>query len=176
MDDRDQILKALGDGKSTPPPTRMPEFVSQGGDAAESFLASFEALAGRIVTDLSEFSGRSQWVDADFGYGLVSNAASVWDAEVGYARALAAVVETGSLLFASGPAGARLTTLAPPISIVALRRSTIVRSLSEALDIASEIPTANLVLVTGPSRTADIEGILVRGVHGPGELYVFLED
>jgi L-lactate dehydrogenase complex protein LldG len=67
-----------------------------------------------------------------------------------------------------------MISLLPPVHIALVDRERLLTGLDELLSIlprpADE--TSSMVLITGPSRTADIEQILVRGVHGPGEIHV----
>ena len=99
----------------------------------------------------------------------LATTADVWTADVGITLADVAVAETGSLLLAAGPGRARMNSLAPPTHVAIVERDALVSSLEGAFERLSDRTS---VLITGPSRTADIEGVLVRGVHGPKELIV----
>ncbi len=83
------------------------------------------------------------------------------------------------MVLSHGPGRPRLASLAPEVHIALLPASRVVRSFAHLL---SEEPdlitgTANLVVITGPSRTADIEQRLTIGVHGPRHIHVIvLED
>jgi len=71
---------------------------------------------------------------------------------------------------------ARLISLLPPIHVAVVSRDRMLSGLDELLS-AVPLPadqSSSMVLITGPSRTADIEQILVRGVHGPGEIHVVI--
>jgi len=128
----------------------------------------------RTIESLEEIRGRRAIWDtrlADLAIDLGLIAAGVWDAEVGLSIAEFAIGETGSVVLAAGPESARLGSLAPPLNVVFVRR--LVATLEDAF--ALGMPAATTVIVTGPSRTADIEGILVRGVHGPGAVWVVRE-
>jgi len=92
-----------------------------------------------------------------------------WEAGAGITLAEVAVAETGSLLVSAGPGRRRLASLAPPVHVALVRRESIVSTLEEGL---ARLGDRTSVLISGPSRTADIEGVLVRGVHGPRELWV----
>jgi len=95
---------------------------------------------------------------------------------VGITGALSAIAETGTLLISSGKGQPLSASLLPEIHIAIIRSSQIVESLEEAFQ-KKEVQNASAVaLVTGPSRTADIEMTLTIGVHGPGELHVFVVD
>lgn len=98
--------------------------------------------------------------------------------EVGITSADYALADTGSLVMIASPAEARLVSLLPPAHIAVVPADRILTGLDELFTLhplpASE--TSSMVLITGPSRTADIEQILVRGVHGPGELHVVVVD
>lgn len=87
-----------------------------------------------------------------------------------------ALADTGTLVMLSSTQEARMISLLPPVHIAVVPRARILSGLDELL---STVPrpgdiTSSLVLITGPSRTADIEQILVRGVHGPGEVHVLV--
>jgi L-lactate dehydrogenase complex protein LldF len=86
----------------------------------------------------------------------------------------AAIAETGTLMITSGSTQPLTASLLPEIHVAIVRSSQIVGSLDEALK-ESSIPDASAaVLITGPSRTADIEMTLTIGVHGPKELVIFV--
>ena len=96
--------------------------------------------------------------------------------DAGITTTLAGIAETGSLLLRPGPAEPRTLSLIPPVHIAVLREIDIRESLLPALrdkQDTSAMPT-NLVLVTGPSKTADIQRMLVYGVHGPRALVILL--
>jgi len=86
------------------------------------------------------------------------------------------VAQTGSLLMSSA-CGGRGASIVPPCHIVYGHGEQIVPDIAAALArVAEAIPGASYVgLVTGSSRTADIEKILVQGAHGPRRLVVILE-
>lgn len=85
-----------------------------------------------------------------------------------------ALADTGSLVMLSSPQEARMISLLPPAHIAVVPCDRILTGLDELLSILPRPAeqTSSMVLITGPSRTADIEQILVRGVHGPGVIHV----
>jgi L-lactate dehydrogenase complex protein LldG len=85
-----------------------------------------------------------------------------------------ALADTGTLVMLSRPQEARMISLLPPAHLAIVPAERILGSLDELFIILpspAEL-SSSMVLITGPSRTADIEQILVRGVHGPGEIAV----
>jgi L-lactate dehydrogenase complex protein LldG len=99
-------------------------------------------------------------------------------ASVGLTGADAALAQTGSLVLASGPGRGRLASLLPPVHVALIRREALIGSLPELIAARPELVTrsANFVAITGPSRTADIEHVLARGVHGPRDVHAIFVD
>jgi len=97
---------------------------------------------------------------------------------VGLTGAIAGIAESGTIAVVSGAGRSRLASLLPPVHIAVLRATRLYPSLGTLIDAHAGILEwgSNLVLITGPSRTADIEMTLTRGVHGPGEVHVVLLD
>ena len=97
-------------------------------------------------------------------------------ADVGITSADYALAETGTLVMLSSPEEPRLISLLPPVHIAVFPQSRMLANLDELLEVLPNPAeqTSSMVLITGPSRTADIEQILVRGVHGPGEIYAVI--
>jgi L-lactate utilization protein LutC len=95
-------------------------------------------------------------------------------ADVGISSADYALADTGTLVMLASPAEARLISLLPPVHIAVVPKERVLSGLDELLTVLPRPAeqTSSMVLITGPSRTADIEQILVRGVHGPGEIHV----
>ncbi|CAG0986753.1 hypothetical protein PHYC_02066 [Phycisphaerales bacterium] len=102
--------------------------------------------------------------------------AAMYDADAGVTDVQGAIAETGTLVCCSGPGRARGLSLVAPIHLAVVRRSDIVPDLVDlGVMRASEAALpSSVVLITGPSKTADIEGILITGVHGPREVHVVL--
>lgn len=96
--------------------------------------------------------------------------------DAGITTARGAIAETGSVVLWPTLAEPRLLSLLPPIHLVLLRATDIRDSLAETVAAehwADGLPT-NVLLITGPSKTADIEQTLAFGVHGPKELVVIV--
>jgi L-lactate dehydrogenase complex protein LldG len=90
------------------------------------------------------------------------------------------IARLGSIMVSSKLASGRRLVIYPDVHIVVAYSSQIVQDIKNALNFikekyANNIPSV-ISLITGPSRTADIEKTLVMGAHGPKELYLFLID
>jgi L-lactate utilization protein LutC len=116
-----------------------------------------------------------EWLVAGAFPTTSSERAPLFNSQAGVSAAQLAIAETGTLLLDSSVERHRLVSLVPPVHIVLLRARDIVADLGTALDHYGDrgLPPT-LTLITGPSRTADIELELVVGVHGPRELHVLL--
>lgn len=94
---------------------------------------------------------------------------------VGITGAHLAVAETGTLMLLSGPSTPAATSLLPETHVAVVRQGRIVKAMEEAWALTrserSELPRA-VNFVSGPSRTADIEGQLQLGAHGPYRVHV----
>jgi L-lactate dehydrogenase complex protein LldF len=93
--------------------------------------------------------------------------------KAGLTGALAAVAETGTLVQLSGPGCPQSVSLLPDIHIAVLYESTIYKNLPQVLNMQELRDASSVALISGPSRTADIEMTLTIGVHGPREVHVF---
>ncbi len=98
-------------------------------------------------------------------------------ADVGLVGVSAAIAETGSLVRASGAGRPRSIALVPPSLIAVVEASRIVADLYDWLAGLDPLAmAADAVVITGPSRTADIGMKLVTGVHGPGTVHIVVLD
>jgi len=100
-----------------------------------------------------------------------------YDVDAGLTSTLGGVAETGTLILWSNPDEPRTLSLVPPIHIAILDTEQLFSTFAEAVNtqgwLEQGLPT-NALLISGPSRSADIAQVLAYGVHGPKELVVVL--
>lgn len=89
------------------------------------------------------------------------------DYHFGITRATGAIAESGSVILDDDRTSHRLAALSPWVHVGVLKKSEIHRTIPDAIAAFGDSP--NIIWCTGPSKTADVEGILIEGVHGPGE-------
>jgi L-lactate dehydrogenase complex protein LldG len=98
--------------------------------------------------------------------------------EVGITGCEFLIAHTGSVMVSSAQKGGRQMFVYPPLHIVIAKKNQLVDYLEKAYSGISERYADNfpsqIAIITGPSRTADIEKTLVLGAHGPRELRVFV--
>lgn len=98
---------------------------------------------------------------------------------VGITGCFCAIAETGSLMLLSGPATFASAALLPETHVAVVPRSRIVAGLEDAFALVrserGELPRATNI-ISGPSRTGDIEQTIVLGAHGPYRVHVILVD
>jgi len=101
------------------------------------------------------------------------------DDAVSLQHGFAGIAETGTLMLPSDATRPTTLNLLPDTAMVFLRASRIVGAYEEAWDLLrAELPAMprNVMFVTGPSRSADIEQTLELGAHGPRRLHILLVD
>lgn len=100
------------------------------------------------------------------------------DIDAAITASRAAIAETGSLILWPDAQEPRLMSLVPPVHIVLLDAERIYSTFAEAVEAqnwANGMPT-NALLISGPSKSADIEQTLAYGVHGPKQLLVLITE
>ena len=107
-----------------------------------------------------------------------SNLSNITEAKIGITRCEYLVARLGSVMVSSKSSPGRKISVFPEIHLVVGYTSQLVPDLKQAIQNMKKKYQDNypslISLITGPSRTADIEKTLVMGAHGPKELYVFL--
>ena len=101
-----------------------------------------------------------------------------YDLDAGITDVHAALAETGTIVLCSGARHSRGLSLAPHTHLALVRSSDVIPDMIDYWQRLKGIPNTELpssqVFVTGPSKTADIEGELITGVHGPGNVHIVL--
>jgi L-lactate dehydrogenase complex protein LldG len=104
--------------------------------------------------------------------------AELESSSVGITECDALIAQTGSVLVTSRSAGGRALSVLPPHHVVLARRDQLIADLPDAFALLKKKYEGNypsfISFITGPSRTGDIERILVLGAHGPRKLTIFL--
>jgi len=197
---RTALGRTAGQAIAEPPPVRLRVAEMDAEMRAANLLRAVEALAGKTRRAATTEDARA-YVGAvlDGRPAVASNASFLREcgivdlpgvesgftdaaalrvrcatADVGITSADYALADTGTLVMLASPAEARLVSLLPPVHIAVAPIGRVLSGLDELFTILPNpaAGTSSMVLITGPSRTADIEQILVRGVHGPGEIHV----
>jgi L-lactate dehydrogenase complex protein LldG len=108
--------------------------------------------------------------------GRTAARSQLFGADLGIAEADYAIASTGTLVMTSSPGRPNSLTLVPPASLVVVEVDKMVPNLAALFAaMAPEAVAENrLTLITGPSRTADIEKRIVIGIHGPKSLAVMI--
>ena len=158
------------------------EFFVLNGDAelpAKLAALSVENGWERVATHRGEMTDAAvpalklSTLHTDGGYDV----AALEQCDAGISECDALVAQTGSILITGRSAGGRALTVLPPHHIVLARRTQMVADIPAAYALLRERYGANwpsfMSFITGPSRTGDIERILVLGAHGPKRLTVF---
>jgi len=192
---RDNILNRLHSTTSTatPNPPTSSFFATPTSDLQTIFANNFAALGGilhlletksqlpQFITDLSKtYHWQTFYCPENSLNTFISthNAGICFNPNAAQADAAltschAIIAQYGSILVSS--LHTRKATVLPPVHIVVADASQLVFSLSAALPTADNINTASIwSIITGASRTADIEKTLVMGAHGPKSLHLIL--
>lgn len=164
----------------------------EGGDLWEVFSRNFKAVSGRPMASVDELvafltadGSKHGYCDPELFEAIGSKLAAAGltvetvydrsrydDYQFGITRGTGAIAESGTLVIDDFRTSHRLAALSPWIHIACIRRDEVVRTIPDAIASFGDCP--NIIWVTGPSKTADVEGILIEGVHGPGEQIALL--
>ena len=163
---------------------------------AAELKADFKQLNSReeLKSELGQLCGKENWQHiashrgelTDFACQALNAPALITDqgydvqalekCDVGITECDALIAQTGGVVVTSRSTGGRALTVLPPHHVVIARREQLVADLPAAFELlqqryAPDFPSM-ISFITGPSRTGDIERILVLGAHGPKKLTI----
>lgn len=199
---REEILKKLNTSVhpvSEPPDFEQHVFPSVIFPLEQTFKTQLEVINGKVFifqseaelfnslkTDLLQFQSENIFCSepdiikklGQFEIGFNEYSGVVKNMEAGITGCEFLVAQTGSAMVSSAQGGGRQMNIFPPLHIIIATRTQLVATLEEAYSMiqqkyAEGLPS-QIALITGPSRTADIEKTLVLGAHGPRELWVMI--
>lgn len=141
-------------------------------DAVISYMES-HALNGKLICAGTELLSRIQWPEKL----SVEARAATTDDKVVLTEAFAGIAETGSIVMCSGKESPVSLNFLPDFFISAIHANTVVDRMEDVWEKLREqgggMPRA-INIVTGPSRTADVEQIIQMGAHGPRRVHLLL--
>jgi L-lactate dehydrogenase complex protein LldG len=181
---------AARESKAAYPDWSSEVVVSQGklthGSLQECFENNFDAVHGITMHSIEEVRRHLTTANISHGYcdpaladqmkaglgdGITLSTEydrALYDSyQFGITRGTAAIAESGTIVLRDSETSCRLGALTPWVHIALVDHSSFYRTIADAIDALGDDP--NVIWVTGPSKTADVEGILIEGVHGPGE-------
>ena len=129
--------------------------------------------ASGTVLEVTEHSSKSTTQQ------IQASKAAAFNADVGITGVDYAIAETGTVVLHPRAGVSRLLSLAPPTHIAVLRSGDVLASLDELFaiqrdDFLNGQLQGSMNLISGPSKTADIEGTTVTGIHGPLEVHLII--
>ena len=159
MTGRDEFLARVRVPGPAPPEPELPALRRERGAALlDQFAAAAEASGARVHRGTDP-------TDVVAGRG---------PDEVGVSRAAYGLADTGSVVLLAAPEEPRARSLLPPVHVAVLAVDDLLPGLPELFaELGPGLPSS-VAIVTGPSRSADIEQQLTIGVHGPGEVHIVL--
>lgn len=193
MSDRDKIFSAIREALAPlPERTAKPEwddslivckpsgefdslkaqFADKLTSASGKFFDQIDALAAFLIQEGSTFGYCDPALASHFEgiegirFDTEFDESKINDYTFGMTQASAGIAESGTIVLKDSVTSARLGALAPWIHIAVIEEADIVGTIGEAIQRFGDDPS--IIFATGPSKTADVEGILIEGVHGPG--------
>jgi len=139
------------------------------------YLTENNLTSGVMDSDAADYLELSPGVFGTSQLELANDRDILFEAIYGITLVDFAIAETGTLGIVSHKGRSRLTSLAPDVHFAVLKQSNIVPDLIDALNLHKKFNIDNSITwITGSSRTADIDGILIQGAHGPKKLFVLV--
>ncbi len=148
-------------------------------------ITEFESVFKQFITgsDYAQFycaEDNLKQIFTNAGISFSDNPENMTDCKVTVTNCEFLVARTGSIMISSRQASGRKLPVFPDTHIVVAYTSQLVEDIKDALKAIKlkygEKAPSLISLITGPSRTADIEKTLILGAHGPKEIYLFLID
>jgi len=191
MSARDVVLaRVRGNQPAAQPMPQLPGFPRDAADPVATFTAALERMGGAVV-QAPDVAAAAAWVRVGFGDARVicsatpevpgtraladvAQPAELADVDLGVVRAAFGVAETGSVFLSERELGINALGFLPQHLVALLDPLCILADLHAAYADRRFLEARYAVLLTGPSATADIEGVLVRGAQGVRSMTVIL--